>query len=290
VRQASAIAGLDTADARLIHNYSNAVYLLPAEKAVARVTHGREAAGRIAQSLAVTRWLVQERFPATEPLAGAGPVTVGNAVISFWTYYPQPDPPAPFTSAQLATLLRLLHDAAPPPLPLRPWIPLDSLEATIQDPVLSAALADNERAWIITRISETRAKIAGLDWPLGQGLIHGDAWAGNLLSSAHARPAGVVLGDWDWVSTGPREVDLIPTWHAAVRYGRTARWVSDFVDHYGYDLAQWDGYPVLMAMRDLVQLSGPIRRARDSEPHRRALRQRLNDLRSEDTTSTWNAL
>ena len=105
-----------------------------------------------------------------------------------------------------------------------------------------------------------------------------------------ASPAGVVLSDWDWVSAGPREVDLIPTWHAAVRYGRTPRWVSDFVDQYGYDLAQWDGYAVLMAMRDLVQLSGPIRRARDSEPHRRALRQRLGDLRSGDTASTWNAL
>jgi hypothetical protein len=46
----------------------------------------------------------------------------------------------------------------------------------------------------------------------------------------------------------------------------------------------------MMAMRDLVQLSGPIRRARDSEPHRRVLRQRLGDLRSGDTTSSWRAL
>jgi hypothetical protein len=67
------------------------------------------------------------------------------------------------------------------------------LDATIQDLALSAALADSERAWIITRISESRDKIAGLDWPLGPGLIHGDAWAGNLLSSPGAWPAGIVL-------------------------------------------------------------------------------------------------
>jgi hypothetical protein len=46
----------------------------------------------------------------------------------------------------------------------------------------------------------------------------------------------------------------------------------------------------LLAMRDLVQLSGPIRRARDSEPHRQVLRQRLDSLRCGDTTSVWTAL
>lgn len=42
-----------------------------------------------------------------------------------------------------------------------------------------------------------RAAIAVLDWPLGTGLIHGDAWAGNLLSCPGRPPAGAVLGDWD---------------------------------------------------------------------------------------------
>jgi hypothetical protein len=50
----------------------------------------------------------------------------------------------------------------------------------------------------------------------------------------------VVLGDWDWVSIGPREIDLIPTWHAAARYGKGETWVSDFVHRYGYDLSSWD--------------------------------------------------
>ena len=126
--------------------------------------------------------------------------------------------------------------------------------------------------------------------PLGTGLIHGDAWAGNLLSSPGTPPVGAVLGDWDWVSAGPREIDLIPTWHAAARYGKPASWVSDFTSQYGYDLARWEGYPIMLAMRDLVQLTGPIRRARDSDPHRQALRQRLDSLRCGDATSVWTAL
>src|SRR5580693_2663722 len=139
---------------------------------------------------------------------------------------------------------------------LPPWVPLASLYATVTDPVLSAALTDDERAWIMGQITEIRDKIGSLDWPLGIGLIHGDAWAGNLLWSPGAVPVDAILGDWDWVSTGPREIDLIPTWHATARYGKPASWVSDFTAHYGYDLARWEGYPVLMAMRDLVQLTG----------------------------------
>jgi hypothetical protein len=246
---------------------------------------------RVAASQAITRWLAQERqFPATQPLDGTSPVAVNNAVVSFWAYYPQPEDPSPLTSGHLAVLLRFLHQAGTPPLSPPAWVPLESLHATVQDPLLSAALTGEERTWILSRIAEVRDKIAGLDWPLGIGLIHGDAWAGNLLSCPGASPVGAVLGDWDWVSTGPREVDLIPTWHAAVRYGKPASWVSDFTSQYGYDLSKWDGYPILMAMRDLVQLSGPLRRARQSDSHRALLRQRLGSLRCGDTTSVWRAL
>jgi hypothetical protein len=291
VRQACATAGLDATGARMIHHYSNVIYVLPAASAVARVTYGADAADRVTRSQAITRWLSQERrFPATRSLDGTSPVTVDSAVVSFWTYYPQPEAALPLTSRHLAILLRLLHQAGPPPVSLPAWVPLEALEATAGNPSLSAALTSEERARIIGQVTDMRDQVAGLDWPLGTGMIHGDAWAGNLLACPGTPPAGVVLGDWDWVSSGPREVDLIPTWHAVARYGKPASWVRDFTRDYGHDLAQWAGYPVLMRMRDLVQLTGPIRRAHDSEPHCQALRQRLGDLRSGDTTSVWAAL
>lgn len=291
MRQACTATGLNPGGARLIHHYSSAIYLLPAHNAVARVTRGRDAAERVGRSQAVTRWLAREhQFPATQPLDDTGPVIVKGAVVSFWAYYPQPLDGPPLTSAHLAAVLRLLHQGGVPPITMSAWVPLEALEATIEVTQLSAVLTSDERAWIRKRIGELREAISGLEWPLGSGLIHGDAWAGNLLYSAGVARGGVVLGDWDWVSLGPREVDLIPTWHAAVRYGKGPGWVSDFTSRYGYDLAGWDGYPVLMAMRDLVQLSGPIYRAGGAERYRRALRQRLDGLRADDTSATWTAL
>ena len=193
MRRAAAAAGLDAAGAQLIHHYSNAIYLLPAQNAIARITYGHEAAGRrsAVRSQAITRWLAQERhFPATEPLGDTSPVTVDTAVVSFWTYYQQLENAPPLTSAHLAIMLRLLHQSETPPVALPTWVPLASLHATVADPALSAVLTADERAWMMDRITEVRDKIVGMDWPLGTGLIHGDAWAGNLMSSPSAAPWG----------------------------------------------------------------------------------------------------
>lgn len=286
---ACAQRGIDSSDVRLIHHYSNAVYLLPRAGAVARVTTGASAADRIPRIARVARWLVEERgFAATAPLPDVEPVIVGDATVSFWVYYaPAKDEP-PLTSAHLGHLLRQLHTAGEPPVRLDPWVPLASLHATVSDPECLRVLTGEERTWLLYRIQQVRDDLGAIDWPLGDGLIHGDAWAGNLIwDSARRR---VVLGDWDWVSRGPREIDLIPTWHAASRYGKGSAWSRAFVAEYGFDLAGWPGFPLLMRMRDLVQLTGPIRRAAAGGKYAHALRQRLSALRAGDTTTVWIAL
>ncbi|WP_328410825.1 phosphotransferase family protein [Nocardia sp. NBC_00403] len=123
---------------------------------------------------------------------------------------------------------------------------------------------------------------------MGIGLIHGDAWAGNLLWDNRNDSAQPILADWDLVSIGQREIDLIPTWHAAVRYGRDQTWVRNFIEEYGYDLSEWSGYRVLLDMRDLVQVSGPLRRAVVSAEHADRLRQRVDDIRAGNRNTSWS--
>jgi aminoglycoside phosphotransferase (APT) family kinase protein len=170
---------------------------------------------------------------------------------------------------------------------------MTSLEATVRTVDDPGVLTDADRGWLLEEITATRARLADLDWPLGYGLIHGDAWAGNLLwDTKNPRPGAPplpILGDWDGVARGPREIDLIPTWHAATRYGRGPAWAEAFTAHYGYDLTNWTGYPVLSRMRDLVQLTGPLRRTRHGNVFERVLHQRLAGIRARDT-STWTAL
>lgn len=289
--RASREAGLDPQGARLLHHYSNAIFHLPAANAVARVTSGLRARSRIQFIWNLTRWLAEERaFAATRPLSGTSPVIITDElVVSFWDYYAQPHPPRTLTSRDLARLLRELHGLEPPPMAVPAWEPLVSLHDTLHDTSLPTPLTGPEQHWLSDQITAVREVLRVVEWPLGVGLIHGDAWVGNLLH-ATGTPFAAVLGDWDWAAVGPREVDLVPTWHAARRYGKGTEWIHDFRAVYGYDLSEWDGLPALMAMRDLVQLTGPMRRASSSPRHAIALRQRLDALRTGDTTSRWTAL
>lgn len=222
LRQASAHVGLDPRDAQLLHHYANAVYLLPAENVVARVMFGPQSAHKATLSVTVTRWLVSEhRFPATAPIHDIEPVMVDpSTTATFWTHYPQPISSHKLTSAHLGPLIRRLHALPQPPTRLPSWVPLRSLEHTVRSPAALAVITAADRDWLLRHIDEVRRNLDALDWPLGWGLIHGDAWAGNLLWHSAAGPDATVLGDWDSVCHGPREIDLIPSFHAARRYGR----------------------------------------------------------------------
>jgi aminoglycoside phosphotransferase (APT) family kinase protein len=254
--------------------------------------HGPRAVRKAVTSTSVVGWLVCDHgYPATAPLPAAPPVVVdASTVVTFWVYYPQPADARPPSSARLARLLRTLHDLPPAPADLDVWVPLRSLCTAVREAPAAGVLSPDDRDWLLTRIDAVRAALAALDWPLGHGLIHGDAWAGNLLRDTAAGPDAVVLADWDSVCRGPREVDLVPTWHAARRYGRGPAWADAFADVYGHDLAAWPGFETLYAMRDLVQLIAPLRRAPHDPILARVLYQRLAGIQRGDTTETWQAV
>lgn len=283
------IRGLDVAGAELIHHSSNAVYTLPRHAAVARISSGEADLNRHGRTYELTRWLTEQHgFGATAPLLGVHPVQALGYTVGFWQYYPQKNDLREPTSKELGRLLRSLHDLPAPSIDLREWVPLESLQTALLDDENQSEITGEERAWLAHRVQEVRKELSELDWPLGTGLIHGDAWAGNLLWDSSANTPQPLLGDWDWASIGPREVDLIPTWHATVRYGRDETWIDDFIGEYRYDLREWPGYRVLLDMRDLVQVSGPLRRAAASPEHARRLRQRIDDLRASNRTTSWS--
>jgi len=286
-RRACAERGLDPSGLRLIQHYSNAVIAVPAEDAVARVATGPHDQEQVGRSVRITRWLADHDYPTVAPLLDIEPVALNpDETVSFWRCLPQPDPAPEFDSADLARLLAHLHELPTPPVDLLPWQPLTSLEEALRRDDTAAVLSQAEHRWLRERVEEVRADLNDREWPLGEGLVHGDAWLGNLMAS----PGGPVIGDWDRVACGPREIDLVPTWHSTRRYGRDRGWTDRFTAIYGHDLARSPVYEHLMTMRDLAQLPGPLRRAPQSPTHERALRQRLGDLMAADTRSRWVAL
>jgi hypothetical protein len=173
--------------------------------------------------------------------AGRRPSRSHGCTVTFWRYLPQHGPaPGP---ADLGHLLRRLHSLSPPSFPLPTYQPLVSVRQAIK---ASQAVNDDERAWLSGHCERLLDAYRELVFDLPTGMIHGDAWWGNLLRDGDQ----VVLADWDAVSTGPREIDLIPTLQAP-RFGLPEHERDAFIAAYGHDIRGWSGYPVLRDIREL---------------------------------------
>lgn len=90
-----------------------------------------------------------------------------------------------------------------------------------------------------------------------------------------------MLADWDEVSTGPREADLIPTLQGT-RFGLPGDQRDAFITAYGHDIRSWDGYPVLRDIRELSTLSALLRDGHLTPAVRHELQIRLRSLRTGD--------
>jgi Phosphotransferase enzyme family len=266
--------GFNARGARLIRLFATAVYHLPAADAVARIAPAAssDSVARLDTSVQVTRWLTGIGFPCVEPLPVEQPVTSNGCVVTFWRFLPQDGPePVP---ADLGRLLRRLHGLGPPPVALPAYRPLVSLRRAIAS---SRAIDEEDRAWLGERCGHILAAYGQLSFQLPAGMIHGDAYRGNLLRDGQS----VVLADWDAVSTGPREVDLIPTLQAT-RFGLPDDQRDAFVTAYGQDIHCWDGYRVMRDIRELSTVTALLRNGHADNDAKRELRIRLQSLRAGD--------
>lgn len=275
------MAGLDCQDAVLLRRHATAVYHLPRVRAVARVA-SIDYLGPSRLSVQITRWLLTKGFPATEPLDVDQPVVVNDSVMTFWRYYPQDGRELPPVRA-LARILRQLHTLEPPPFPLPTYEPLRGFMRELAAHG-SIVLSAGEHEFLQRRADHLLDAYRGLKSDLRHGMIHGDPRAGNQLWDGE----NVVLGDWDSVSYGPRELDLIITYQG-VRYGRSEEHLDEFAAVYGWDIRSWPGYTTLRDLRDLHTLSAPLRLAGRRADIAQELHHRLRGLRDADHEQQWRS-
>lgn len=278
-------ADLDSRDARLLHAHSNTVYLLPREQAVARISHNDHPGLDARASVAITKWLAGQGVPTTEPLTDYI-ADIGSDTVTFWHYYPARGPDLP-PARELGGILRRLHAIQDMPFDLPNYSPLRGLTQTLADPRSSSALTADDRHWLGDRAAAQIAAYHQLRSHLGHGVVHGDAYTGNLLWG----PQHALLGDWDEISIAPRELDLINVYQS-VRFGvSNDDDLTGFACAYGWDVRTWDGYADLRAMRDLHTLTGYIRRAsRADRVAAGELRSRIRSLRDPEFADTrWHA-
>ncbi|MFI6796516.1 phosphotransferase enzyme family protein [Streptosporangium canum] len=272
--------GIDHRDAELLRVRSNAVFKLRSE-IVVRIATAPNALTRLPVVLAVARWLAQQGFPAVRPAdeISEQPVVHEGRVVTFWHYVPASGRP---TTTELGEILRSLHLLPVPPVALKRFAdPLSEVRRAVDH---SEELTSCQRAWLRDRIAELTERWSGLGVDGSPVLLHGDAWIDNLLRCTDGH---VVLCDWDGVAVGPREWDLVHTYHGQRRFGLTAADVDAFADAYGSDLRSWPGYSTLMEVRDMYAVGIHIRNAGADPFSRRELPRRLDSLTRGEQHARW---
>jgi hypothetical protein len=148
------------------------------------------------------------------------------------------------------------------------------------DPVLP----DSDRDWLKCRADELVAAFQSTDFPLGTGLVHGDAHSENAVLDHDEW----VLIDWDNTAIGPRELDLVgglPDHFHETDWDRT-----QFAEAYGYNLLDWPGWVLLRDITELHSVSSYIRLAPDKPAAAAELRHRAQSLRTGDRAVVWRAI
>ena len=118
------------------------------------------------------------------------------------------------------------------------------------------------------------------------GIIHGQAEIGNVLIRA-GKP---VLIDFEGVTAGPREWDLICTAAKMTRFGQPQQDYRDFVDGYGFDVRTWDYYDPYRRLWELCATTWLMQHRNRDRKTTQEIEIRLRSWRDDDPTLQWSGV
>ncbi|AEK44807.1 aminoglycoside phosphotransferase [Amycolatopsis mediterranei S699] len=198
---------------------------------------------------------------------------------TFWQSVSEEEKYAPI--ADVAEIIRNLHELrAPTGLDLEKKKPFTEIEGRLNE---SRSLTRDDEAYLRQRIGELKASYERLEFPLPQGVIHGDANVGNVLLSREGTPC---LIDLDSFCIGPREWDLVQTALFYERFGwHTADEYRTFVNVYGFDIMTWSGYETLAGYREIAMTLWLAEK--DSDDAAQEVRKRVSAIRTGGDRRDW---
>jgi aminoglycoside phosphotransferase (APT) family kinase protein len=279
LKRACAKVGIDAGAARLVRLGENAIWRLDQAGLVVRIARSTRRLTTVDKELRVARWLATFDFPAVRVADDLEqPLLLDGRVVSWWRAVPESDQQP--SLVDLARILRAWHQLPNPPFVLQALDPLGNVPGRLAH---AAGVGRADLAFLAARCVELAERYSDLRFPASPGPIHGDAHRGNLLDN-HGR---AVVGDFEAVCNGPREWDLVPTAMAVARFGVPAADYRAFAAAYGRDVTEWDGYPVLRAVRELGMTTWLMQLIHEDDEAAAEFAVRVACLREGDLDRPW---
>ena len=278
LHRAASKARIDTSTIELIRAGENHLYRLP-HRVVGRVARPGEAKS-VERETVVARWLNASGINAVRPIGIEQPIVIDERAVTFWEELP---PHRNGTVQEVATTLKQLHSLPIPEqlagLRLTPFVRLNERIAEAK------SITDEERHWLLDHLDELRQRWSSRPVGAPECIVHGDAWAGNVVN---ADGQGVTLLDLERCAVGPPEWDLAST---AVRYTTFGTMDADeyreYCTAYGRDVTAWEGYELFRDIRELRVTCYAIQRARDDLTLTDEAQLRIDCLRGTHGPRPW---
>lgn len=236
-------AGLSAADAQLLSAGENHVYRLPGG-AIARVSKPGQVQAA-SQEVFLGGWLNTNGVRAVRPYAFPEveqPVVVEGHPVTFWHDLGDHRPGTP---REVAAALKQLHSLPIPGEMVTQVAPFVRLEERI---TAATWLPADDRTWLLGRVKALRGAWTDRPRSLPDSVIHGDAWAGNVVSTTE----GVTFLDLERCTIGPPEWDLTSTACRVTSYSTLSpEDYADYCEAYGRDVTRWDGFDLFRDIREL---------------------------------------
>ncbi|WP_344291053.1 phosphotransferase family protein [Streptomyces synnematoformans] len=278
--RACAAVGLDSSGARLLRGHTNAVILLAGKPVVVKIARRGSQLADVARTVTLVRWLMSVGFPTVSLLPVDQPVVVDQHAVTFWTYLPQPSDPV--AAAQLAGPLYALHSLTPPlALPAH-----DNVRAIRRSISAITHLPTPTVNFLSGCADRLECELQEIDFDRQPGIIQGDPQHRNALHTQ----AGVVLCDWDTVSLGQPEWDLVTVEIHCRRFGHGSRHYERFAEAYGWDVMRWPGYNTLARIRELRMITTNARKVGHTPGSLEEVKRRIEGVRRGDTELRWRIL
>jgi aminoglycoside phosphotransferase (APT) family kinase protein len=273
--------GLDASDAVLLRLGENAIYRLARAPVVVRIARTMNYWGDACKEVAVAKWLAAHRVPAVT-VAGPveQPVEAAGHPVTFWRYI-DGRVAARHEISVLGTLLRQLH-ALPEPTGFR--LPALDILGRVEERVDAASVPTSDKTFLLHRLSELRAQLATLRWRLAPTVVHGDAHDHNvMIEDGHP-----LLIDFERFAWGQPEWDLAVT---ATEYLTGGWWTAEeyatFADAYGFDVTEWDGFSVVLAVNELKMTTWIMQNIDESPEIAEEYATRMHTLRTGRVDRPW---
>jgi Ser/Thr protein kinase RdoA (MazF antagonist) len=284
MESASRAAGLSPDGAEFLRIGENAIYRLAHDPVVVRIARSAARMAIAQRELCVSRWLERNAVPTIKVYEVAQqPFLIDGHPVTFWRAVSGPTGGEEPTRSDLARLLLAFHGADGCPCDLPVMDP--SSWAKVEERISAATSIDDEaRQFLSTRNAELAKKVRDLEYALPRGPIHADAYTGNLLVDDGI----IVLSDFEGVSIGPREWDLLPTAVAVDRYGLPEQEYQEFVAIYAFDVREWSGYRTLRQVRELGMTTWLMQNVNKSPAIAAEFEVRLSSLQESDFGRRWS--